>query len=253
MFNIEPARLKTGFLLTAFLAVILFLNNIYIFWILFTVFLFISIYEIANLSKIPNAFPLYVIGMIVVVFSLFFPKSHYVVSLILLFLASFYSYKGSFDNKTFKAVVYPILPISFFFSLVSEYELINIVWLIVVVSISDIGAYIVGKQIGKTKFAKVSPNKTIEGFFGALVFGSLAGSFIGAWIMDSWILGIIISFIMSFFSVFGDLYESFLKRRAKVKDSGSLLPGHGGILDRLDGFLFAAPVLYIVLEFIKNI
>jgi len=252
MFNIDYDRLKTGAFLVAGLFVVLLLNNSFVFLILFSILLFASIYEIKDLLKIEDMQLLYAIGVVVAILSFLFPKVHYIVLLIIILLASYYAYKGEFNTKIFRAVLYPILPISFFFSLISEYETIYLVWLLVVVSMSDIGGYIVGKKIGKTPFSKTSPNKTIEGVVGALASGALIGSFVGAWAVESWIIGIIISFIISFIGIFGDLYESLLKRQADVKDSGNLLPGHGGVLDRLDGFLFAAPAFYIILNYVHN-
>ena len=112
----------------------------------------------------------------------------------------------------------------------------------------DAFAYLFGKTIGKHKFApRISPNKTWEGFFGAL-FGSLAGVMIvKAWLLPhlNYYFALLLAILIWLIAPLGDLFESFLKRSAGVKDSGSVIPGHGGILDRLDALFFVGPLVYI--------
>lgn len=113
---------------------------------------------------------------------------------------------------------------------------------------TDSGAYFVGKSLGKRKFApSISPKKTWEGFFGGLAVSVLVGLFISYF----WDIGIIhiisLSLLISFAGQMGDLTESVFKRSAGVKDSGNIIPGHGGMLDRMDSLLMAAPVAYIFL------
>lgn len=116
---------------------------------------------------------------------------------------------------------------------------------------NDSGAYFIGKFYGRTKlYEKVSPNKTWEGLFGGIAF-----AFAVAWALshffdtvplNQWL---VVSVIISIFGNLGDLFESMLKRRFNVKDSGSIMPGHGGALDRFDGLLIAMPVVicYLIL------
>ncbi|MDG1174162.1 MAG: phosphatidate cytidylyltransferase [Flavobacteriales bacterium] len=116
---------------------------------------------------------------------------------------------------------------------------------------SDSMAYVVGKAIGKHKLIpRISPGKTWEGLAGGLVFSILAG-FLFAYVTDSSVFHwMIMAAIISIFGLLGDLSESLLKRSADVKDSGTLLPGHGGVLDRFDGILFSAPLVLTYLLFI---
>ncbi|MEM9272675.1 MAG: phosphatidate cytidylyltransferase [Cyanobacteria bacterium P01_F01_bin.143] len=111
---------------------------------------------------------------------------------------------------------------------------------------ADIGAYFMGKIFGRTKLSEISPKKTVEGAaFGLL--GSLIVAELGAWYFDfpgwRW-SGIILGILIGVTSLLGDLTESMMKRDAGVKDSGQLIPGHGGILDRTDSYVFTAPLVY---------
>lgn len=124
----------------------------------------------------------------------------------------------------------------------------GVVWfffLLAVVFAGDIGAYLIGMWLGKTKLMpKVSPKKTIEGAVGGLIASTLTGlAFMTLLPETSVSTLLILSLAVSVIAQFGDLFESLLKRVADIKDSGSLMPGHGGILDRVDGVLFASPIL----------
>ena len=144
-------------------------------------------------------------------------------------------------------LLYPTASFLFLLSLYSEYGTMTLLWLLVIVASTDIGAYFVGKSIGKTKFCETSPNKTIEGVIGGVVFAVILGTLFSTNGI-SFVNALIISAIVSITSIFGDLFESYLKREADVKDSGTILPGHGGILDRTDGYLFGAIVMLVLLR-----
>lgn len=111
---------------------------------------------------------------------------------------------------------------------------------------ADIGAYVVGKFFGRTRLTDISPKKTVEGaVFGVLA--SVAVATIGAWYLDwagSPLSGMALGLMVGIASLLGDLTESMMKRDAGVKDSGQLIPGHGGILDRADSYVFTAPLVY---------
>lgn len=125
----------------------------------------------------------------------------------------------------------------------------------ILIWVNDSFAYLIGKNFGKQKlFAKISPKKTVEGFLGGLLFACIASYFITTFTetldFTNWL---ILSIIISVFGTLGDLIESKFKRQAEVKDSGVIMPGHGGLLDRLDSIIFAAPFIYSFLRFINYV
>ncbi|HAK89742.1 MAG TPA: hypothetical protein DHV16_04845 [Nitrospiraceae bacterium] len=111
---------------------------------------------------------------------------------------------------------------------------------------SDSAAYYIGKRMGKKKLYKeVSPNKTVEGAFGSIAGGILSSLLLGKLLINAPVHVLILTgAAVGVVTIVGDLVESMFKRDARVKDSGSFIPGHGGILDKIDGVLFAGPVLY---------
>jgi len=121
---------------------------------------------------------------------------------------------------------------------------------------ADIGAYFFGRRFGKNKLARqISPGKSWEGVYGGLVLAILVASVLSFFYHGSThdtINIILISIVTVMFSVMGDLMESMFKRQAGIKDSGKILPGHGGILDRIDGVTAAAPVFFIALSILYN-
>lgn len=119
--------------------------------------------------------------------------------------------------------------------------------LLIVVYMGDAAAYYAGTYLGRHKLCPaVSPNKTVEGAFGGLLTSLVAGALYKCFLLPRlpWGLGLLFFLSMGISGQLGDLFESELKRVARIKDSGTLLPGHGGVLDRIDAVLFAAPVAY---------
>ena len=117
----------------------------------------------------------------------------------------------------------------------------------VMIWISDIGAYFVGKKFGKNKLAKnISPGKTVEGALGGFICNIIFAFVLVYFYELDLLLMLLFALIITGLSIFGDIYQSFLKRQAKVKDSGSIIPGHGGLLDRLDSFCPTLPLSYLL-------
>jgi phosphatidate cytidylyltransferase len=129
-----------------------------------------------------------------------------------------------------------------------------IIWLLIVIFANDTGAFYTGTFLGKHKLApNISPNKTIEGSMGGIVTSMVLGFIFSLVFFDSLHLALLTipcSFLVAGAGQIGDLFESALKRAGNIKDSGRILPGHGGMLDRIDGLLLAVPVLYVYLVFV---
>lgn len=122
-------------------------------------------------------------------------------------------------------------------------RLLPLLWLLLVVWATDIFAYFVGRGVGGAKLAPaISPGKTWAGLVGGMLGAGLVAAALGAASGGAVAIGLAAAMLLAVVAQLGDLFESFMKRRAGVKDSGSLIPGHGGVLDRLDGLLFAAPI-----------
>jgi phosphatidate cytidylyltransferase len=130
----------------------------------------------------------------------------------------------------------------------------RVMTLVVLVGCNDTFAYLTGVLIGKHPLApKISPKKTIEGLIGSVIFTVIGGAVAFNYILGlDWWLGAIAGILTVFTATSGDLIESALKRDMAIKDMGTLLPGHGGIMDRLDSVLFAAPALWLALEIVRR-
>lgn len=128
----------------------------------------------------------------------------------------------------------------------------GLAWLFLTLAVTwagDTGAYFAGRAFGRHKlFERVSPKKTWEGFFGGLVFAiAFACAFKALWLTElSWVQAAVLGAVLDGIGVLGDLVESMFKRAFGVKDSGWIMPGHGGILDRIDSLLFTGPVAWIL-------
>ncbi len=161
-------------------------------------------------------------------------------------------------NRYINATFYLSSAFIFMFLIADYYEEFNpniLLGAFILVWVNDSFAYLIGKNFGKQKlFSSISPKKTVEGFLGGLFFSSVSSYFIAKHTntldFTSWL---ILSIIVSVFGTLGDLIESKYKRQADVKDSGVIMPGHGGLLDRLDSIIFAAPFIYLFLRILRYV
>ena len=143
------------------------------------------------------------------------------------------------------SLLYLSLLVYFIFAIESYYPNLKLYFLysVLVAILSDIGGLVLGKTFKGKKLTKISPNKTYSGSIGSFIFSFLLTPFFyKELIVYSFSTLILITVLISLTSQLGDLFISFLKRKAKVKDTSDILPGHGGFLDRLDGIIFAIPV-----------
>lgn len=153
------------------------------------------------------------------------------------------------------AVAYLALPLSLapWFTVDSYgfFDATLLLGIFVMIWTNDTFAYLVGRSIGKHRLhERLSPKKSIEGFVGGMVFAILAGYLFHVYTITEYTLSdwIFFGLIASIGGTMGDLFESALKRSAKVKDSGKFIPGHGGLLDRIDSFLFVVPMVWLYLH-----
>ena len=253
------------------------------FLILFGIFLVISLFEFCNLIQVNKLIPiifgsaLYV--LITIISNYDSTKSIDIQSLDIILLAttlliSLKCIVFLFDNKNHKIsnlskylylLGYITLPFIFITKIsfgIKDYNPKIIIGLFILIWTNDTFAYIVGKSIGKYKlFEKISPKKTIEGFFGGLIFAIFAGYLISMYLIKpseqfrdkSILIWTIIAAIVGVVGTIGDLIESKFKRVAGVKDSGKIMPGHGGVLDRLDSVIFVAPFIFLFYKILNYV
>lgn len=152
------------------------------------------------------------------------------------------------------AMFYVVMPLAFFTLAYAAHGRTAVLATFIFLWLNDTGAYLSGITFGRHKLCeRLSPKKSWEGFWGGFVL-CLIGGAVTAWICDhNFVLWIIYAAIVSVFATFGDLFESLLKRTVGVKDSGALIPGHGGILDRIDSLLAVAPITLIFAFFSQGL
>ena len=254
------------------------------FFILFGIFLIIAVFEFCGLVNINKTVPILFAGATyfltyrianatkgeVLLYSIRYNQNIEKIVLFLVLLVSIKCLLFLFnENQTtlnsYSKYVYLIGYIILPFLLITKipfgkvgYNPKIIISVFILIWTNDTFAYIVGKSIGKRKlFEKVSPKKTIEGFVGGVVFAVLASYIISKYYIEivesNTFIWIITALIVSIFGTIGDLIESKFKRIAGVKDSGSIMPGHGGILDRLDSVIFATPIIFLFYQILNYV
>jgi len=241
-------RVITGIGLILAVVIILAINNFYLMWGVLGVAYIAGVYEMSKLIEVESKVVVFSLAVVSWVATLFVTHIELLAFLPVILMASHKVYRNENIKDSF-VFIYPTMSMILFLALYKEFGIFAILWLILVVAFTDTFAYFTGKSLGKHKFSPTSPNKTIEGVAGGIIAGTIIGSVAGLY-FNGFLFALILSFFVSFFSVFGDLFESYLKRKAGVKDSGNIFPGHGGILDRLDGYLFGVVILYVGMKLV---
>lgn len=164
-----------------------------------------------------------------------------------------------FEKKKYIIIIFYLISSVIFLTLIPTIEGVFIpklvVGIFVLIWTNDTFAYIIGKNFGRNKlYERISPNKTIEGFLGGLIFSGIASFFIYSYTQFlTFAIWLGLAIILSVFGTLGDLIQSKFKRQAGVKDSGTLMPGHGGLFDRLDSIIFASPFVYAYLYLLNYV
>lgn len=255
-------RVRTALILVAILLPIFIFGS----WPLMLMVLFLAhrgLFELLRMIKIPflslpSIFSHLSMGFIILssVLKTYIPEHlevHHMIALIALLMLFSATVNQSFTFIDAGIALLGIVYIGYgFYSLyhVRESSVYILIFIILSTAASDTGAYFVGRAIGKRKLAPLlSPNKTIEGSIGGVVFSMIIGA-IYIWLIPLNDIGILNAFVsaglIAIAGQFGDLIESGMKREFKVKDSGRILPGHGGILDRFDSLIFAMTLALLI-------
>ena len=173
----------------------------------------------------------------------------------------FYKKKKIFKKFNLKFLIFNLIAFCYIFLIFCyfSYQIyliespIFFLYLIFICFFTDTGGYVFGKIIGGKKLTTISPNKTISGTIGSFIFSIIPlilFSNLNYFELKLNLSNLLFCLTVSLISQIGDLFISYLKRRANIKDTGKILPGHGGILDRVDGIIFAVPFSYLLLKFI---
>ena len=199
-----------------------------------------------------------IILILICIFFVFNGSFLFNVFIIVCFFLTIYEWQQMSKNKVYNYLGYIFLLISFFsaYSIrhIDENSLSNFIFVLIICISTDLGGYIFGKIFNGPKLTKISPKKTYAGVFGGYILAVLLTSLImissKSFLLNNFVLNtnnILIILLISTVSQVGDIIISYFKRLSKIKDTGKLIPGHGGILDRIDGMIFAFPFYYIII------
>lgn len=254
-FRASKDRYFTALVLIAIAAAVVLIDNFTLTWAILGVCFIVGFMEAQKLFNIKSLAMLPIAGAMWIA-AYFMTDPEDLIFLILLVYGSYLAFKnkvaispeeGGKGMKDLIIFIYPTAPMLFMLSLYKDYGMASLFWLIVIVAVTDTAAYFTGKAVGKVPFSPASPNKTLEGVLGGIIVATIVGTLMGLGFLP-FFKALLIALAVSVSSIFGDLFESSLKRQAGVKDSGTFLPGHGGILDRLDGHMFGAVAMTVLLR-----
>ena len=246
IYNSNKDRILTGLVLFVVALAVFLIDNLFVTWVVLGAVYLFAFYEAMTLfGLVSNRSMVYALAIWLAAY--IYPNPDDIFYFVVIVALSIMVHKKDVDYKRLAPFLYPTVSMLFMFALYKDFGMSTLVWLVILISFVDIGAYVVGKSIGKTPFSKTSPNKTWEGVVAGIVAGTAIGSIVGL-VSVSLSMSVFISFLVSLCAIWGDLFESYLKREADVKDSGSIFPGHGGMLDRVDGYMFSSIIMLVLLR-----
>lgn len=265
-------RLITGFILFFIALWVIIKGHPHVFFLVIEILLLLGTHEMIKIVKGNESIKVYSSliwsGAVIIPASIYFGNMYsfgfniflavaflYMFLIFLLKMFSSNPTENALETVSYNLFAVLYLPFLFtFLCLLKDYDYKWLLYLCFVIWASDSFAYFSGLLFGKHKLIPlVSPGKTIEGLAGGVVGALVIASIFKYYLLQdtSWVMALILAVEIIVAGIVGDLIESLTKRSAKIKDSGSLFPGHGGILDRFDSIIIAAPVLYFYLTFLK--
>lgn len=247
LFADHRQRMLTGGALLGGVILVGVIDSFFLIWLLFGIVYLFAFYEANRLFGIEDDNKLYAYAALIWLLAAFYPYPDDLFVIVSIIFAAMIAYGQEKDQRHILPFLYPTAGMLFMLALYVGYGVGALFWLLAVVALSDVGAFFVGKSIGQTPFSETSPNKTMEGAIGGVLIATVGGFFAGLFLVDG-DKAAVISLLTAVAAVFGDLFESHLKRKAGVKDSGDIFPGHGGMLDRIDGYLFGAVIMLVLLR-----
>ncbi|WP_270988433.1 phosphatidate cytidylyltransferase [Campylobacter upsaliensis] len=240
----DMTRIISGFVMIVAVIIIALID---VFWINFVVFgllLYFAFDEAKKLFNVPNAS--FIPAFLAFLLGSYYEKALFFGLLLVILVVGYLSYKKAENLRLSLIYLYPTLPILALWQVYLDEGMIRLFLLILLVVLCDSGAYFIGKMLGKTPFSQTSPNKTLEGVVGGVLCAVVGGGLLGIIMGEFW-LWVVLGFFVAVLAVIGDLIESYFKRVANLKDSGDLIPGHGGILDRIDAVMIASFAMVVFL------
>ncbi|QTY27221.1 phosphatidate cytidylyltransferase [Flavobacterium sp. CS20] len=236
--------------------------------ILFLILGLICLFELQKLLSFRNYVSYFVFPIALIYFNYFNTNDKIIFLFIiaclfvkLLLLRDLFSLKGrnAFRQKKHLITLMYIVPSMVFLTLIPKlytgYNTYILLYVFVLMWVNDSFAFLIGKHFGKQKlFEKISPKKTVEGFLAGFIFTIIAGIIISYFDQTiSFYNWVVVGILVSVFGTLGDLVQSKFKRKASVKDSGKIMPGHGGVFDRMDSIIFSSTFVYGFLFLINHV
>ncbi|WP_270963815.1 phosphatidate cytidylyltransferase [Campylobacter upsaliensis] len=240
----DMTRIISGFVMIVAVIIIALIDVYWINFVVFGLLLYFAFDEAKGLFNVPNAS--FIPAFLAFLLGSYYEKALFFGLLLVILVVGYLVYKKAENLRLSLIYLYPTLPILALWQVYLDDGMITLFLLILLVVLCDSGAYFIGKMLGKTPFSQTSPNKTLEGVIGGVLCAVVGGGLVGIIMGEFW-LWVTLGFFVAVLAVIGDLIESYFKRVANLKDSGDLIPGHGGILDRIDAVIIAAFAMVVLL------